>query len=434
MAAGRVAAGAATLQILLAFVCLLTAASGLYDPPASFARTNHIWYPPAVQVIVIDLGNTNSCVAGYAPGKTETMFQFCIPSWVAFSADGATLVGEAAKNHASAEPDATAFGFKRLLGLRYCARMQIVLEDIVQRAIKRVPYKIGARGSDRPSIQVAMDDGAVKQHDLVNVASMVIAQLKVKAEEYLGRQVRYAIMTVPQHFSEASMQDAENAAKIAGLEIVDMVSEPVAVAVAYDLRRKLRKGGNALVLHVGGGTAFASVVTVLMDGSVGILFYRNDPFLGGDDFDQRIVDYFAKLVKMKHGKDISEDLVALGKLRAACERAKKALSDQDHVQVTVKSLTDGVDFSQPFSRSEFEELNDDTFRRVVALVRRVMLEAERRRINNSIDEILLVGGSTKIPKIQRLIKDYFNRNEPNITLETDEAVALGAVVHTYSSD
>ncbi|RLM97694.1 luminal-binding protein-like [Panicum miliaceum] len=241
-------------------------------------------------------------------------------------------------------------------------------------------------------------------------------------------------MTVPQHFSEASMQDAENAAKIAGLEIVDMVSEPVAVAVAYDLSRKLRKGGNALVLHVGGVTAFASVVTVLMDGSLGILSHRNDPFLGGDDFDQRIVDYFAKLVKMKHGKDISEDLVALGKLRAACERAKKALSDQDHAQVTVKSLLDGVDFSQPFSRSEFEELNDDTFRRVVALVRRVMLEAERRRRNNNIDEILLVGGSTKIPKIQRLIKDYFNGNEPNIRLETDEAVALGAVVHTYSSD
>ncbi|RLM99927.1 luminal-binding protein-like [Panicum miliaceum] len=180
MAAGRVAAGAATLQILLAFVCLLTAASGLqqnphYDLPdmyTSFTRTNQIWYPPAVQVIVIDLGNTNSCVAGYAPGKTETMFQFCIPSWVAFSGDGATLVGEAAKNHASAEPDATAFGFKRLLGLR---RNHWYEEDIVQRAIKRVPYKIGARGSDRPSIQVAMDDGAVKQHDLVNVASMVIA-------------------------------------------------------------------------------------------------------------------------------------------------------------------------------------------------------------------------------------------------------------------
>ncbi|XP_039802790.1 heat shock 70 kDa protein BIP1-like [Panicum virgatum] len=177
-------------------------------------------------------------------------------------------------------------------------------------------------------------------------------------------------MTVPQHFSVASKQDAENAAIIAGLEIVDMVSEPVAVAVTDDLRRKLR-----------------------------------------DDFDQRIVDYFAKLVKMKHEKDISEDLVALRKLREACERAKKALSDQDHVEVTVKSLFDGVDFWHPFSRSEFEELNDDTFQRVIALIRRVMLEAERRRRNNNIDEILLVGGSTKIPKIQRLIKDYFKGKE-----------------------
>ena len=402
MAAGGVPA--ATLQILLTLVCLLCAASGLqqipnYDLPdmyRSFTR-NRIWYPPAVEVIVIDLGNTNSCVAGYAPGKAETMFQFCIPSWVSFLGDGATLVGEAAKNHASAEPEVTAFGFKRLLGL---TRYHWYEEGIVQRAIERFPYKIGTRSSDWPCIQVEARDGTVKQHDLEDVASMVIAQLKVKAEEYLGRQVEYAIMTVPQHFSGPSKQDAENAAIIAGLEIVDMVSEPVAVAVADDLRRKLRKGSNALLLHVGGGTAHASVVTVMMDGSPGILSYRDDPFLGGDDFDQRIVDYFAKLVKMKHGKDISEDLVALGKLREACERAKKALSDQDHVEVTVKSLFDGVDFWHPFSRSEFEELNDDTFQRVIALIRRVMLEAERRRRNNNIDEILLVA-LVEAPRSQR---------------------------------
>ncbi|KAF8707273.1 hypothetical protein HU200_030282 [Digitaria exilis] len=449
-----------TLQVLIAFVCLLSPASGLRIPHGDLPdmhrhfRRDQVWYPPGVEVVIVDLGNTNSCISGFVPGKTAVdMFQFCIPSWVTFTDDGVALVGEAAKDHAGAGTDATTvFGIKRLLGL---GRHRMYEEDIVQEAIERAPYKMGTRHSDTPIVQLVKGtgiNGAVKELGFTDVASMVVAQLKNKAEEYLGRPVEYAVITVPQHFGGASRQAAEYAARFAGLEVVDAVSEPIAIAVAYGLRTRLREGGNALVVHVGGGTADVSVVT-LMVGSLGVLAYWDEPFLGGDDFDQRIVEHFVELVKVKHGKDVREDRIALAKLRTACERAKKALSSQDRVQVTVESLFDGIDFSEPLSRSKFEELNDETFGRVVALIRRVMLQAEEKRIimrliqekrgvkldarrkrtDGKISEIILVGGSTMIPKLQRLVKDYFDGMEPNMRLKQDEAVALGALVHAYSS-
>ncbi|RLM99010.1 luminal-binding protein-like [Panicum miliaceum] len=216
-------------------------------------------YRPGAE-IAIDLGNTNSCVAGYGPGEMEeTLFRFCIPSWVAFADDdGTALVGEAAKNYADADPEAAIFGFKRMLGLR---RNHEDEEGVVQRLIERVPYKIGAKNFARPSVQVKAKDGAVRQLDVVEIASVVVAELKKMAEDHLGRNVRHAVVTVPQHFSDPSTWAAMDAGKIAGLDV------PIAAAGAYGLRGKLREDGNALVLHVGGGTADASVVT-LMDGAL----------------------------------------------------------------------------------------------------------------------------------------------------------------------
>ncbi|CAN6357667.1 unnamed protein product [Urochloa humidicola] len=431
MAAGGNRRLAATIQALI-FVCLLAAASGLQIldyPPSMYADNTpeEFWYPRG-SVIAIHLGNTSSCVAGYGPGKTT--FQFCIPSWVAFTEDSNTLVGEDARNHASADPESTVvFGFKRLLGLG-CDHWYE--GGIVKAAIKRAPYKI-SRDSDTPTIPVKSKDGTVDQVDLMNVASMVISRLKDKAEEHLGRQVEYAVMTIPQHFSGVSRDTAYHAARIAKLDVVRTVPEPTAIAVAYDLHRKLREDGSALILRVGGGTSDASVVT-LMDGNFEVFGYWDEPFLGGDDFDQRIVDHFAKLIKTKHGKDISNDMIALGKLRTACEHAKKALSSQEHVQVAVGSLFDGIDFSEPLSRSKFEELNDDLFGKLVALVDGVMAQAGLERRKSKIDEIVLVGGSTMIPKIQRLVKDYFGGREPSIRVTPDEAVALGAAVYVHSQD
>ncbi|CAL4896857.1 unnamed protein product [Urochloa decumbens] len=424
---------AATLHALMILACLLAAASGLQIldyPPSMYADNTpeKFWYPRG-SVIAIHLGNTNSCVAGYGPGKAT--FQFCIPSWVAFTEDGTTLVGEAARNHAGADPESTAvFGFKRLLGLRSNHWYQ---DGIVQTAIKRAPYKITARDFNTPTIPVKSKDGTLEQLDLAKVASMVIAQLKDKAEEHLGRRVEYAVMTIPQHFSGLSRDTAYRAGRIAKLDVVQMVPEPTAIAVAYGLHKKLREDGNALVLRVGGGTSDASIVT-LMDDNFEVFGYRNDPFLGGDDFDQRIVDYFAKLIKAKHGKDIiSDDKSALGKLRTACEQAKKALSSQEQVQVTIESLFDGVDFSEPLLRSKFEELNGDIFGKLIALVDEIMAQAGLER-RSKIDEIVLAGGSAMIPKIQRLVKDYFGGREPNIRVKPGEAVALGAVVYVHSDD
>ncbi|CAN6344438.1 unnamed protein product [Urochloa humidicola] len=358
------------------------------------------------------------------------MFQHCIPSWVAFADDGAALVGEAAKTHADAHPEAAFSGFKRLLGLR---RNYEDEEGVVQRLMERVPYKIGARNVVRPSIQVKATDGEVSRElDVEEVASIVVAELKKMAEDHLGRTVRRAVVTVPQHFHGPSAWSAMDAGKIAGLDVVRTVPEPVAVAAAYGLRGKLREGGNALVLHVGGGTAEASVLT-LMDGSLQIVANWNDPFLGGDDFDRRIVDHFVELIKAKHGEDISEDRVALRKLGVACERAKKALSSQDHAQVNIESLYGGMDFSESLSREDFEKLNDDLFGEVIALVQRVTSEAELETGNDKIEEIVLVGGSTMIPRIQRLVKDYFGGKKPDVRVKPDEVVAIGAAAHAHSS-
>ncbi|CAL4911545.1 unnamed protein product [Urochloa decumbens] len=432
-----------TRTLLLILVCLLAVVSGLQIPHYYHAstRTNSsppdrsARYTPATPraAIAIDLGNTNSCVAGYAvPGKPETMFQHCIPSWVAFSDDGTALVGEAAKNHAAADPTAAFSGFKRLLGLRYHREDD---EDLVQRLIARVPYKIGARNVVFPSIQVQATDGEVRQLDVEQVASMVVAELKKMAEEHLGRSVRRAAVTVPQHFHGPSAWAAMDAGKMAGLDVVRVVSEPVAAAAAYGLGGKLREGGSALVLHVGGGTAEASVVTLMDDGSLEIVASREDPFLGGDDFDRRIVDHFVELIKAKHGKDISEDRVALRKLGVACERAKKALSSQDRAQVSIESLlSSGEDLSESLSREKFEELNGDLFGDVIALVERVVSEAELGRSKDEIDEIVLIGGSTNVPKIQRLVEDYFGGRKVDVRLKPDEAVAIGAAALVHSSD
>ncbi|KAJ1264772.1 hypothetical protein BS78_08G027000 [Paspalum vaginatum] len=315
--------------------------------------------PPPV--IAVDLGNTNSCAAGYGPGNDDAMFRFCIPSWVAFADNGTVLVGEAAKNHAHADPGNAIFGFKRLLGLR---RNYMDEEETVQRLIDRVPYKIGPRNAVRPIVQIKSrddDGGAVKQEfDVEELASLLIGELKRKAEDHLGRKVRRAVMAVPQHFHGPSTRAAVDAAQIAGLDVVRTVSDPVAAAAAYGLRRKktlLREGGAALVLHVGGGTAAATVLTPV-DGYLEALAHRDDPFLGGDDFDRRVVDHFVGLIEAEHGVDVGHDRVALGKLRAACERAKKALSSQDHARVSVESLfAGGVGFSETLSRSDFEALN-----------------------------------------------------------------------------
>ncbi|XP_022679604.1 luminal-binding protein 4 [Setaria italica] len=429
---------------LLAAVALLFSgtARALLDHE-DYEPRRHRSYPLGT-VIAVDLGNTNSCVAGYGPGgHAESMFHRCIPSWIAFPDDGGVLVGDDARNYAAVNPQAAFSGFKRLLGQRtnpffflpIPSRVSRLYEGgFVQRVIENLPYKVVEKDV-RPHIQMETKDGVVRHLSIEAMTATVFAKLKDMAEAHLGRKVQHAVFTLPQHYCTEAARDAVlDTGNYAGLHAVRILDEPIAAAVAYGLHGKLRDEGNVLVLHVGGGTAEASVLT-FADGVFEFLGAHLEPFFGGDDFDRRVMDHFIGLVRDKYGRDISNDRAALRKLRAACEDAKKTLSGEDLALVNVESLVDGVDLSEPLTRAKFEELNHDLFPKVIELVDTAMSQAELGKEKRElIDEVILIGGSTMIPKVRELIKDYFEgKKELNTKLKPDEAVAFGATLLSHPS-
>ncbi|KVH91786.1 Heat shock protein 70, conserved site-containing protein [Cynara cardunculus var. scolymus] len=383
-------------------------------------------------VIGIDLGTTYSCVGVYKNGHVEIIANDqgnrITPSWVAFT-DSERLIGEAAKNQAAVNAERTIFDVKRLIGRKF--------EDKeVQRDMKLVPYKI-VNKDGKPYIQVKLKDGETKVFSPEEISAMILVKMKETAEAFLGKTIKDAVVTVPAYFNDAQRQATKDAGVIAGLNVARIINEPTAAAIAYGLDKK---GGekNILVFDLGGGTFDVSILTI-DNGVFEVLATNGDTHLGGkgfvcnfppslrivedcEDFDQRIMEYFIKLIKKKHGKDISKDNRALGKLRREAERAKRALSSQHQVRVEIESLFDGVDFSEPLTRARFEELNNDLFRKTMGPVKKAMDDAglEKRQI----DEIVLVGGSTRIPKVQQLLRDYFDGKEPNKGVNPDEAVAF----------
>ncbi|KAM0005769.1 putative Heat shock protein 70 family [Helianthus debilis subsp. tardiflorus] len=370
-------------------------------------------------VIGIDLGTTYSCVGVYKNGHVEIIANDqgnrITPSWVAFT-DNERLIGEAAKNQAAVNAERTVFDVKRLIGRKF--------EDKeVQKDMKLVPYKIVNRDG-KPFIQVKHKDGETKVFSPEEISAMVLTKMKETAEAFLGKKVKDAVVTVPAYFNDAQRQATKDAGKIAGLNVVRIINEPTAAAIAYGLNKKgIEK--NVLVFDLGGGTFDVSILT-LDDGVFEVLATHGDTHLGGEDFDQRIMEYFIKLINKKYGKDISNDNRALGKLRREAERAKRALSSQHQVRVEIESLFDGVDFSEPLTRARFEELNNDLFRKTMGPVKKAMEDAGLEK--HEIDEIVLVGGSTRIPKVQQLLREYFDGKEPNKGVNPDEAVAFGAAV------
>ncbi|KAJ0716574.1 putative Heat shock protein 70 family [Helianthus annuus] len=370
-------------------------------------------------VIGIDLGTTYSCVGVYKNGHVEIIANDqgnrITPSWVAFT-DKERLIGEAAKNQAAVNAERTVFDVKRLIGRKF--------EDKeVQKDMKLVPYKIVNRDG-KPFIQVKHKDGETKVFSPEEISAMVLTKMKETAEAFLGKKVKDAVVTVPAYFNDAQRQATKDAGKIAGLNVVRIINEPTAAAIAYGLDKKgVEK--NVLVFDLGGGTFDVSILT-LDDGVFEVLATHGDTHLGGEDFDQRIMEYFIKLINKKYGKDISNDNRALGKLRREAERAKRALSSQHQVRLEIESLFDGVDFSEPLTRARFEELNNDLFRKTMGPVKKAMEDAGLEK--HEIDEIVLVGGSTRIPKVQQLLRDYFDGKEPNKGVNPDEAVAFGAAV------
>ncbi|KAJ3346132.1 ATPase with role in protein import into the ER, partial [Kappamyces sp. JEL0680] len=358
------------------------------------------------------------CVGVYKNGRVEIIANDqgnrITPSYVAFTDTNERLVGDAAKNQAPANPHNTIFDAKRLIGRNFA-------EKEVQADMKHWPFKIVNKG-DKPQIQVTVK-GEKKSFSPEEVSAMVLGKMKDIAEAYLGEPVSHAVVTVPAYFNNAQRQATEDAGTIAGLKVARIINEPTAAAIAYGLDKK--KELNILVFDLGGGTFDVSVLTI-EDGVFEVLSTNGDTHLGGEDFDNRIIDHFAKLFKKKTGKDATKDAKAMGKLKREAEKAKRALSSQMSVRIEIESFLDGEDFSETLTRAKFEELNMDLFKKTIRPVERALKDAKLDK--SKIDEIVLVGGSTRIPKVVDMIENYFNGKKASKGVNPDEAVAYGAAV------
>lgn len=366
-------------------------------------------------VIGIDLGTTYSCVGVFKNGKVEIIANDqgnrITPSYVAFMDGGERLVGDAAKNQATINPERTVFDVKRLIGRKFS-------DKSVQADKALVPYAI-VSDKDKPLIEVDGQRFAPEE-----VSAMVLQKMKATAETFLGKEIKHAVVTVPAYFNDAQRQATKDAGTIAGLKVERIINEPTAAAIAYGMDKT---GGesNVLVFDLGGGTFDVTLLTI-DNGVFEVLATNGDTHLGGEDFDQRVMQYFIKMMKKKSDVDISGDKRALQKLRKEVERVKRALSSQQQARLEIEDLAEGYDLSETLTRARFEELNNDLFKKTMGPVARVMEDADLSK--SEIDEIVLVGGSTRIPKVQQLISEYFGGKEPSKGINPDEAVAYGAAV------
>jgi len=372
-------------------------------------------------VIGIDLGTTYSCVGVFKNGRVEIIANDqgnrITPSYVAFTAEGERLVGDAAKNQLTSNPENTVFDAKRLIGRDWT-------DKAVQNDIKFYPFKVIEKSS-KPHVKVETGaDKGDKTFAPEEISAMVLGKMKETAEAYLGKKVTHAVVTVPAYFNDAQRQATKDAGVIAGMTVMRIINEPTAAAIAYGMDKKEGEK-NVLVFDLGGGTFDVSLLTI-DNGVFEVVATNGDTHLGGEDFDQRVMEHFIKLYKKKKGKDLRKDVRAVQKLRREVEKAKRALSAAHQVRVEVESLFEGEDFSETLTRAKFEELNMDLFKGTLKPVQKVLEDADLTK--KDIDEIVLVGGSTRIPKVQQLVKEYFNGKEPSKGINPDEAVAYGAAV------
>lgn len=369
--------------------------------------------------IGIDLGTTYSCVGVWQNDRVEIIANDqgnrTTPSYVAFT-ETERIIGDGAKNQASQNPKNTVFDAKRLIGRKFSDRQ-------TQSDIKFFPFDIVDK-NDKPYISVE-SRGEKREFLPEEISSMILVKMKEIAESYLGDKVTDAVITVPAYFNDAQRAATRDAGSIAGLNVLRIINEPTAASIAYGLDRQTEQERHILIFDLGGGTFDVSILSI-EEGVYEVKATAGDTHLGGEDFDTRLVNHFAQEFKRKHRHDITDNARAMRRLRTACERAKRTLSSATSASIEIDSLFEGTDFNSSITRARFEELNMDLFRGTMEPVERALKDSGLSK--SQIDEIVLVGGSTRIPKVQQLLSDFFNGKELAKNINPDEAVAYGAAV------